>query len=141
MKVIVFRGLPGSGKSTLIEKEFGDVPVVSADHFFIGKDGVYRFDPALIGKAHGACFRRFIQLIERDLDLIVVDNTNTTEVEVAPYMLAAQAFGYEAKVVTVTCDPKIAAARNTHGVPEEVVLKMAVSLSKPLPPWWEQETR
>jgi predicted kinase len=141
-QVIVLRGLPGSGKSTLIEREFPKAVVVSADHFFINLAGKYCFDPSKIGEAHAACFRRYILLLQTiKPELVIVDNTNTSEVEIAPYMLGAAAFEYEAKVVTVSCDPKVAAARNTHGVPEEVVLKMNVSLQKPLPPWWVQESR
>jgi len=141
-QVIVMRALPGAGKSTRISRDFPEAHVVSADNFFmqgVGVDRKYVFDPSKIGDAHANCFWKFIQELQSGYHTVIVDNTNTREAEIAPYMLGAAAFGYRAKVVTLQCDPKVAAARNVHGVPEEVVLKMAELLDKPLPPWWEHE--
>ena len=137
-QVIVMRALPGAGKSTRISRDFPEAHVVSSDHFFM-QDGVYVYDPTKIGDAHANCFWKFIKELESGYHTIIVDNTNTREAEIAPYMLGAAAFGYKAKVVTIQCDPKVAAARNVHGVPEATVLKMAEALAKPLPPWWAHE--
>jgi predicted kinase len=52
---------------------------------------------------------------------VVVDNTNTTNEEVAPYLLVAAAYGATARIVRVSCDPETAWKRNTHGVPYAVV--------------------
>jgi len=46
------RGLPGSGKSTFARAL--SVNCYSADDFFT-RDGVYDFDPRLIGNAHLEC--------------------------------------------------------------------------------------
>jgi hypothetical protein len=41
-------------------------------------------------------------------------------------------------VVTLECDPKVAAARNIHGVPEGEVLAMHKRLVEAqLMPWWQ----
>lgn len=140
-KVFVYSGLPGSGKSTLIKERHPGAFVFSADNFFM-KDGEYAFDPAKIGQAHADCFRRFIECLKMGVamgsdDVVVVDNTNTTAVEISPYMLAADAFGAQAEVVTVKCDPMVAHARNTHGVPEEAQKALAAQLDeRKLMPWW-----
>ena len=141
-KVFVYSGLPGSGKSSLIRERHPDAFVFSADDFFM-VDGEYVFDPAKIGMAHADCFRRFIEclkmgvIVSSDSDVLVVDNTNTTSVEISPYMLAADAFGAESEVVTVKCDPMVAHARNTHGVPKEAQEALAAQLDKrELMPWW-----
>lgn len=139
-KVIVMRGISGSGKSTvardLAKGEAGAV-IVSADHYFERPDGSYDFDPAKLSEAHGQCFRLFIEALQAGVAMVVCDNTNTSASEASPYMLAAQAYGYDASVVEVHCDPKVAAARNSHGTPEHVVERMADRMAREsLPPWW-----
>ena len=141
--VIVLQGVSGSGKSTYARKLAEKarvarqrVAIVSADRYF-ERSGTYTFDPLKLSEAHGQCFRYFIEELGLGTDLIVVDNTNTTAVEMAPYMLAASAYQYTAEVQRVVCDPAVAAARNLHGVPATTVVRMAGSLaSDVLPPWW-----
>ena len=80
--------------------------IVGADDFFEGSEG-YRFDKTKLAEAHGQCFRRFIDFLDVDVDLVIVDNTNTTTEEIAPYMLGASAYGYEAEVITIEVKLKI----------------------------------
>lgn len=135
-RVMVLRGLPGSGKSTYAAGIEGAV-VCSADDFYVRiGGGVYRHDPARIGEAHTECFRKFLTSLTEGRDTVVCDNTNSMAIEIAPYMLAAAAFGYEAEVIQFRCSPEEAAARNVHGVPEDVIRKMAEAMERTLPPWW-----
>lgn len=138
MKVVVMSGIPGSGKSTLAAQLFdaGTARFSADDFFMVG--GEYRFDPAKIGEAHNACLRGFVAAIQSDVhSTLVVDNTNLSIAEIAPYAALAQAFGAELEILTVRCDPAIAAARNVHGVPAERVAAMAAQLeARQLPPWW-----
>ena len=119
MQVIIMQGVSGSGKSfhgAQIAREFGAV-VVSADTFpgLYGPGG--SFNIGLLGAAHGACFKSAIEALQAG-ESVVVDNTNTTTLEVAPYVQAAQAFGATPRIVRVNCEAGKALARNTHGVPE-----------------------
>lgn len=149
-RLVVMRGVPGSGKSTaarkLVERFLAEHPhasaeVFSADDYFTRADGTYVYEPAKIGLAHADCFRRVLAALARGVDLIVVDNTNTTAVEVAPYMLAAAAAERIAAILTVhVVDPAGAAARCTHGVPADVVAQMhATMANEKLPPWWNND--
>jgi predicted kinase len=140
MHVVVLRAISGAGKTTyarqLLAQHVGTSRVVSADHLF-EVDGEYRFDPARIGEAHAACLRAFVDALESGTELVIVDNTNTSVIECAPYMALAPAFGYSAEIHQLEVDPRVAAARNTHGVPADVVAKMAAKLAADqLPPWW-----
>ena len=142
--VIILRGPSGAGKSTYSKKLKGAL-VVSADDFFM-KDGEYLFDPKKLPEAHGQCLRRFAHAVsspDSKHDLIVVDNTNTTAVEVAPYAALALAYGHEMKIVNFIGDAVKAARRNVHLVPAPAVVAMAERMeaqSKMMPPWWPQET-
>jgi hypothetical protein len=152
-KVVIVRGISGSGKSHYASS-LAATGVVSADNFFVGEDGVYRFDPSKLPLAHAECMLQFIELMReppthrlvqftelmrepRTHRLVVVDNTNTTVAEIAPYMAVAAAYGWHAEIHHVHCDVRVAAARNRHGVPlagcEAQARRIAESV---LPPWW-----
>lgn len=121
--VTILRGVSGSGKSTYTAKNFSTATVCSADLFFL-KDGVYQFDATKLGNAHSWCFRQFEAALQRGDDSVVVDNTNTKLWEFKNYVQAAAKYGYEVKVVRLTVDVAVAAARNLHGVPVETVQRM-----------------
>jgi predicted kinase len=134
------QGVPGSGKSTIAKERWPGVLTVSADdHFMV--DGVYRFDPSGLSEAHSSCFQAFLDAIEDGRD-VIVDNTNSSVWELAPYFRYAEVKGYNVRIVRVLCDPEVAAARNSHGVPAHAVKRMAEAIeasAAQLPPWWEVE--
>lgn len=146
-KVIILRGLPGSGKSTFgkqLEREIksagGSVAVVSADqHFYQLGGGNYKFDPNQVGAAHASCFRKFIEELTAGTDLVIVDNTSTSTMEISPYKLGADAFGYQTEIKQVVSSPEDSLKRNLHGVPDTAIEAMHKSLQEPIPPWWSQE--
>lgn len=137
MEVLVMRGLPGSGKSTWIDKHLRDnkycIDVCSADAFWIDHEGEYLFDIKKLGEAHALCLKRFITIITypTDFDYIVVDNTNIQVWEMASYIQIAVAYGFKVRIIDL-CDVKkeVAMERGIHGVPEHTVLGMARALKQ-----------
>lgn len=130
MKVIILRGISGSGKSTWAKQNAPhDAVIVSADHFFIQPNGEYVFDPSKLHDAHIDCFRRFLDGIEKKTPTIIVDNTNIHRWEFQPYLLAAQARGYELELITFRCDPEVAITRKQWVSPGRV-RKMARDLEQ-----------
>lgn len=121
--VTILRGISGSGKSTYTAANLPNAFVASADKFFM-RDGDYKFDPKQLGNAHSWCFRQFEAALQQGVDEVVLDNTNTKLWEFEKYVAAAEKYGYAVTVVRLKVDPKIAAARNLHGVPADKVQQM-----------------
>jgi len=139
--VIILCGISGSGKSTRVAKFYPEAMVCSADHFFM-VGGEYRFDPSKLPQAHGSCLKQFVSCLQEKVETVVVDNTNTTVAEVAPYAALALAYGYDLRIEILKVDAQVAAARNLHGVPLVGIVKMAErleTLKDSLPPWWPCE--
>ena len=132
--VVVLRGLPGSGKSTLARKiatKYGEEATVvcSADSFFVGRDGVYRFDRALLADAHGHSLHVFGTALHGPARCIIVDNTNTQPHEYQQrYLGPAWAAGWLQVVIETTCasvaDLVSFERRGRHGVPMEALERM-----------------
>ncbi len=154
-KVIIMSGTAGSGKSTeakRIAKEnydgglgTGNVVICSADDYFVKLgSGEYKFDPRLLSQAHEECLLKFMGVFQSVWrpKAVIIDNTNLTAIEMAPYVAIAAAYGCEIEIVTVICDPKIACSRNVHGVPLQSVERMAQTLrQRELPRFWNVKRR
>lgn len=147
--IIILRGVSGSGKTTLAEKlqsENKAACIISADDFFTA-NGKYVFRPEALGQAHADCFGRAIGIVrehysgEHYSGPLIVDNTNTTNIEVAPYVMLANAYGVQHKIITVWCTPETAHRRGTHGVPFATVMRQHTNLmesTRTMPSYWRQ---
>jgi predicted kinase len=129
MKVIILRGISGSGKTTWIANNHPEAFVVSADHHFLDKDGNYHFNADHLQEAHEHCFRAFLNALEEKRPLIAVDNTNVALWEITPYSLGARAFGYDITILTLSCSPELAISRKQL-VPEDHVRRTAHRLAE-----------
>ena len=147
-KVVILCGASGSGKSTYARKVasgYNTLPgfrasIDSADDYFY-VNGEYRFDPSKLPQAHAQCLCRFNEKVRTDSPahvdlgwLLIVDNTNTTVAEIAPYAALALAYGFELEIVIFG-----GTFSNVHGVPPLAVARQReniAGLRKQLPPWW-----
>jgi predicted kinase len=118
----LIRGLPGSGKSTLARKLLlqsnSDAIWVEADHYFIGSDGVYRFDKDRLEQAHSQCYNKAERALDQGQN-VIVSNTFTTLKEMRPYFDLAFSRGVVPDVIT--CYDSFG---SVHDVPEEVMQRM-----------------
>jgi len=136
IKIYILQGIPGSGKSYHATSLDSTAVICSADNY----PGLYPpgggFNAALLGQAHGACFRTAVEAVQADRS-VIVDNTSLTVVEMAPYVALAQAYNAAPIIIRVQCDPKVALARNKHGVPPAAHAAMAKRLEEfVFPPYW-----
>lgn len=101
MRVIILAGPSGAGKTTWQKVNHPTAVVCSASDYFMNA-GVYDFNGLLLGAAHGECLRNFVSALQTTgparPSIVVVDNTNTRQVEVAPYIALAEAYGADIEV-------------------------------------------
>lgn len=120
-RLILLRGLPGSGKTTIANlfKLQGYVHI-EADHFFmrfdpVGRQYVYQYDHNQIHNAHEYCQAHTKLSLLRGED-VVVANTFTRRWELEPYLKLAADLG-----ITPTILKCESAFQSTHGVPQEKI--------------------
>ena len=138
----VLSGIPGSGKSHEARRLAATgALVVSADNHPGLYDAQGGFHVELLSAAHRACFRQAVEGVQAGL-VVVVDNTNLSAIDAAPYVALGRAFDREVEIVRVECDQAVAFARQTHGVPEVTHRRMAEAFAAfAAPPSWEVVVR
>jgi predicted kinase len=142
MRVIIMRGLPGSGKTTYAQNNFPKAAHISADQFFTQPDSSYQFDITKLPEAHRYCFKKFIEAVQRQEREIVVDNTSLTVWEIAPYILAGESYGYEVEIIAIQCKPEIAFKRALHRPSKPSFDKMVKDFNEvKLPSHWRHTIR
>lgn len=138
----IFRGIPGSGKSTVAKmiargcfpgqanrdgsQRLTDAAIHSTDDLCM-VDGEYQFDVALAGERHAQNLQNFKDSCAAGKPCVIVDNTNVKTGQYHPYIKAAEAEGYRVVIVELPHPaPVVAAQRNAHGVPIEVINQMVL---------------
>lgn len=123
--LILIRGLPGSGKTTLakqmviLDRMVSDKKscMIETDQFF-EQDGIYKFDGSKIKEAHLWTQNRTRELLD-EYDVVYVANTFTTKWEMEPYQIIAKENGAFIKIIE--CKEQYG---NVHDVPEHVIKNM-----------------
>ncbi len=119
-KLILVRGLPGSGKSTIAIQNYPQFAHWESDMFFIKKNGEYIFDTRLIHVAHKWCLHK----VETDLKSgknVIVSNTFIARSDIKPYIELANKLNIEIEVITARGE-----YGSIHGVSEDIITKMKI---------------
>ncbi|XP_045149999.1 NEDD4-binding protein 2-like 2 isoform X2 [Echinops telfairi] len=128
--LILLRGLPGSGKTTLSRSLLGESPegiVFSTDDYFRCQDG-YSYNANQLGDAHDWNQSRAKEAISQGRSPIIIDNTNTQAWEMRPYVEMAIGQGYRVEFHEPKTwwkfDPEELEKRNKHGVSRKKIAQM-----------------
>ena len=93
---IIIRGVSGSGKSSFAKSLASlnsDHCICEADAYFYDKFGNYVFQPELLGQAHNYCKKMFTNALDRNTQLVICSNTNTTRQDCKFYVDEAKKRG------------------------------------------------
>lgn len=137
-RIILMRGIPGSGKSWLAER-FGHCGnIFSTDEFWYKEDQTrYAFDPAKLSEAHEWNRARVERYIKPADCLAIIDNTNINRRDMEPYFDLAVKYGAEVSIIQVdtplqTCIDRNAARSQDRRVPEETICRMFLNMQQPI---------
>lgn len=144
-KLVIIRGLPGSGKSTFAKKYIKDYQLekwkeekpidtnlnypyvyLSADDYFT-TGNQYLWDSFSLQYAHQRCAGLCNSAMEKQIPLIIIDNTNIVYSQYKPYLEMAEMYLYDIEIhslYTSGLTAKELAKKNNHGVTEEKIQEM-----------------
>lgn len=117
-RLILIRGIPGSGKSTYAKQYFNNHIHLEADMYFIQPDGSYDWTAEQLGKAHSWCLETTKIMLNNGQD-VVVSNTFTTLKELNPYVTFA-----EQNDIPLAVFRMVSEYVSVHPVPQVVIDKM-----------------
>lgn len=139
MLVIIYRGIPGSGKSTQAQYFNKLVPnsvLVSADIYM--RAGGRPFDWSRLEACHNQCRTDYLKALQDKAPLVIVDNTNTKFSDLTWYAAEATSAGYKFVIYQMHVPPKVAFERGLHGVPLKTLELMAARMwHERMPSSWQ----
>lgn len=131
-KLIIVRGLPGSGKSTFAKAAFPELEHVEADQYFM-KDGEYNWDKSKLHSAHSYCYNKVLGLLHEGKG-VVVSNTFVTRNDITNY-LCMEDLVSEIQIYIFELHTSFG---SIHNVPEETIAKMKDKWQK-IPSYWKYQ--
>jgi len=128
-------GIPGSGKSTEIERRFSGIRVISPDNYILNAAGQYDWTPDRAQYAWKRSFRDVREAIENN-ESFVFDATFISRKSRKPLLKILRDTDYRVIALQVTTDPRIAIERNNmrtddRRVPDETMASMIRRYSAP----------
>merc|ERR1719195_161593 len=132
--LIVLRGLPGSGKTTLAKKlsqrsKHAQICTEDRYHWSGKEDGVgeYKFQPQLVFLAREWCTKEIREAIQENVNLIILDNHNARISMYEDHIQYAVEHGYRFRIIEFVASTSLIdkyRARSYKKFPREVYVKL-----------------
>jgi predicted kinase len=140
-ELIVMRGIPGSGKSTMAKTLVKEGIIHSTDDVIESQGDYRKFFEAIfeskdftpLSRAHSTNLKNAITSLKEGLSPVIIDNTNIKRNESKAYVKAALELGLSDNNIkffdigTNGLTAEMLAERNTHGVPLEKIQSLIES--------------
>ncbi len=132
-KLVLVRGLPGSGKSTFADmlSELAGFQSFSLDTFFMDEKGNYAFDFKRNHLAYKDCQNKVEIAMKAEAPRILVDQTFALLWEIQPYLELGKKYSYQIFVCTMENRHE---GENIHGITDEQLVKMSKNFNLQLLP-------
>lgn len=117
-QLVLIRGIPGSGKSTMARLKYPNHILVEADMYFTDFYGNYNYDQSKIRDAHEWCQKATKAYLKKGYN-VVVANTFIKKWETQPYIKMAKTFGIPMKIEVAKGNYE-----SIHNVPKDVIERM-----------------
>jgi predicted kinase len=114
-KLLILRGAPGSGKTTLAKTLFSNWKIVSTNDYFTKPDGSFHFEPNNLQTAHNNCLDK-TKIFLKEGHNVVVDNTFRTLAELSRYSELQQ-------IADVRIYRVISQFNSIHNVPDDIMTR------------------
>jgi len=140
-ELVIMRGIPGSGKSTMAKSlvregrihSTDDVIELQGDYdkFFATMKESKDFSP--LARAHSTNYKNIVKSISEGVSPVIVDNTNIKANEAKQIVVKALEMGLDENNISIVdmgtngLTAEVLADRNTHGVPLDKIKSMIES--------------
>ena len=126
MNLFLIRGLPGSGKTSMVHQliDFADTYVAS-DDFMVNANGEYAYDKDRQPEVHGKCLDTVEESMKKGVHRIFVHNTFTELWELEKYAMLAKNYNYNVHYIIKENRHN---GISEHDVPPETLSKMQNNL-------------
>lgn len=118
IELVILRGLPGSGKSTMAKTEYKDYLYYELDHYFCDTNGRYRFESQLVSQAE-CLLENLVDFALARGENVVVAGVFSTKKSFSRLIDLAAAHGAIVKIIECTEN-----YGNTHRVPVCILEQM-----------------
>lgn len=134
--LIIMRGLPGSGKSSvskrvqeLFQGQNTHVVRICTDEILEMCEGGYLWAGYKMPLYHGIAYNIARSSFNKDVPVVILDNTNIKIKDFESYIFDARQKGYAVRIFIVGGfseeDIQNSVKRNSHNVPEDAIRRMA----------------
>ncbi len=126
--LIIIRGLPSSGKSTLAKLLLlGGGETICSDDYMTTPDGEYHFSRSGFVEAHRLCQQDCEALMQGAVSPIILHNNMGEAWEAEVYFKLATSYGYSTMVLNLYdsgLNDSELCARSLHGMPQHLIQKV-----------------
>lgn len=126
--LVLIRGLPGSGKTTLATKvTSGGGIILSTDDYFRDANGVYKFIAEKLTEAHSWNQNRAYEEMKKGTSPVCIDNTNLEAWEMKAYVVNADKLKYKTHLIKTSTpwalDPEQLVQKTQTGISKKLLVK------------------